>query len=151
MTYVGNSLDVCFFFQSLPACMMMHFQAGLPEADLSRHHSFTVKGETYALSSVIRYRRNPNHFTTYIRDREGELLLCDQCSDQESRENNWQLSVELIILHFKTKKTRFSFVILTPISPITMALEFSILFLWYCDIPVCMKTDLCMHAFSFES
>ncbi|XP_038051741.1 uncharacterized protein LOC119724660 [Patiria miniata] len=57
-------------FHSLSACVMMHFQGGLPDSDLSKHHTFIFSGDAYTLAAVVRYRGNPNHFVTLVRDQE---------------------------------------------------------------------------------
>ncbi|XP_022091230.1 SUMO-specific isopeptidase USPL1-like [Acanthaster planci] len=62
-------------FHSLPASVMMHFRDGLPDGDLSKHHSFYFRGDVYTLRAMIQYRRNPNHFITVIRDQETNQWL----------------------------------------------------------------------------
>ncbi|XP_071804590.1 uncharacterized protein [Asterias amurensis] len=62
-------------FHSSPACVMLHFQDGLADGDFMKHSRFTQGGVTYTLSAVIRYRRNPNHFVTLLRDPESNHWL----------------------------------------------------------------------------
>lgn len=64
-------------FDRLQPCVMIHFVNGLPAHDLSQY-DFQFNQTTYAVTAVIQYKRNPNHFIAWIRNAtDNTWMECD--------------------------------------------------------------------------